>query len=62
MGKGIVEFYSGSYWDSKMMAYPYVVCENDKYYMFYCGNGFRVEGFGYAELDLSWEINICDGG
>lgn len=40
-------------WDSKMMAYPYVVSARDKYYMFYCGNGFGVDGYGYAELDLS---------
>ncbi len=38
--------------DSRMMAYPYVVENDGKYYMFYCGNGFGVGGFGYAILEL----------
>jgi hypothetical protein len=37
-------------WDSKMTAYPYVVEAAGKTYLFYCGNGFGVAGFGYAEL------------
>lgn len=37
-------------WDSKMMAYPYVVRVKDKVYMFYNGNGFGRAGFGYAQL------------
>lgn len=37
-------------WDSKMIAYPAVVMVNDRTYMFYNGNGFGVEGFGYATL------------
>lgn len=37
-------------WDSKMLCYPYVVKENDCYYMFYNGNGFGKSGFGYAIL------------
>lgn len=37
-------------WDSKMVCYPNVVkCEN-RWLMFYCGNGFGESGFGYAEL------------
>jgi len=37
-------------WDSKMMAYPYVVKVKDRLWMFYNGNGFGQSGFGYAEL------------
>jgi hypothetical protein len=40
-------------WDSKMMAYPYVVKVQDRLYMFYNGNGFGQSGFGYAELRIS---------
>ena len=36
-------------WDSIMVAYPYVIRFNDKYWMFYNGNGFGKSGFGYAE-------------
>lgn len=39
-------------WDSKMIAYPHVSKIGDKYYMFYCGNDFGKEGFGYAELKI----------
>jgi hypothetical protein len=35
-------------WDSKMNAYPYVVSYKNKKYMFYNGNDFGKEGFGYA--------------
>lgn len=38
-------------WDSQMIEYPHVTKINDKYIMFYCGNHFGREGFGYAELD-----------
>ena len=38
-------------WDSKMMAYPYVVETPYGTYMFYNGNGFGQSGFGYAVLD-----------
>jgi hypothetical protein len=37
-------------WDSKMIAYPAVVKVNGRTLMFYNGNGFGVEGFGYAAL------------
>jgi len=37
-------------WDSRMIAYPAVVTVNDRTLMFYNGNGFGVEGFGYATL------------
>ncbi len=37
-------------WDSQMMCYPCVKKINQKYYMFYCGNEFGKDGFGYAEL------------
>jgi hypothetical protein len=35
-------------WDSKMIAYPAVVNVNVRALMFYNGNGFGAEGFGYA--------------
>jgi predicted GH43/DUF377 family glycosyl hydrolase len=37
-------------WDSKMVAYPAVVTVNNRTLMFYNGNGFGFEGFGYASL------------
>ena len=39
---------SESGWDSKMMAYPYIVQADGQWFMFYCGNGFGQEGFGVA--------------
>jgi predicted GH43/DUF377 family glycosyl hydrolase len=41
---------SDSGWDSKMIAYPAVVRANGRTLMFYNGNGFGVDGFGYATL------------
>lgn len=41
---------SESGWDSDMIAYPSVRKIGEKYYMFYCGNGFGRQGFGYAEM------------
>ena len=38
-------------WDSEMICYPHIVKVNDKYLMFYNGNGFGKSGFGYAELE-----------
>jgi hypothetical protein len=35
-------------WDSEMVAYPYIVKENNKLIMFYNGNKFGKTGFGYA--------------
>lgn len=35
-------------WDSQMMAYPYVIKRGDSLLMFYNGNEFGKEGFGYA--------------
>ncbi len=37
-------------WDSEMICYPHVVTINGEVYMFYCGNNFGQEGFGYAKL------------
>jgi len=37
-------------WDSKMLAYPGVAKVKDRTLMFYNGNGFGVDGFGYATL------------
>ncbi|MDO4187541.1 MAG: hypothetical protein Q4D29_00995 [Lachnospiraceae bacterium] len=41
---------SSNGWDSKMIAYPCVKKINDRYYMFYCGNDFGKQGFGYSVL------------
>lgn len=41
---------SESGWDCEMVCYPHVAEINDKFYMFYCGNNFGKDGFGYAEL------------
>ena len=39
-------------WDSQMVAYPYVISDNDKLLMFYNGNGFGQSGIGLAIQDL----------
>ena len=39
-------------WDSKMMCYPYMIKEKNKHILFYYGNYFGKEGFGYAELKI----------
>jgi predicted GH43/DUF377 family glycosyl hydrolase len=39
-------------WDSQMIEYPHVLEINGKHIMFYCGNHFGKEGFGYAELEI----------
>lgn len=39
-------------WDSEMIAYPFVCNIGGKYYMFYNGNHFGRDGFGYAELTI----------
>ena len=36
-------------WDSDMTAYPCVVATDDRYLMFYNGNGFGASGLGYAQ-------------
>jgi len=41
---------SASGWDSQMQAYPSVVRYKDKVYLFYNGNNYGEDGFGYAEL------------
>jgi len=38
-------------WDSEMICYPHIVKVDNKYLMFYNGNGFGKSGFGYAELE-----------
>jgi len=40
-------------WDSQMQAYPAVVTYQDKTYLFYNGNDYGRDGFGYAVLE-SW--------
>lgn len=42
---------SESGWDSRMQGYPAVVSHKGKTYMFYNGNDYGREGFGYAELE-----------
>lgn len=37
-------------WDSQMVCYPYVMNVDGNIYMFYCGNYFGRDGFGYAIL------------
>jgi predicted GH43/DUF377 family glycosyl hydrolase len=44
---------STSGWDSRMQGYPAVVTYEDRTYMFYNGNDYGREGFGYALLE-SW--------
>jgi predicted GH43/DUF377 family glycosyl hydrolase len=39
-------------WDSKTIAYPYVIQRNGKLIMFYNGNGFGKTGFGCAHADI----------
>ena len=41
---------SESGWDSEMMAYPSFIRYKDKAYLFYNGNNYGFDGFGYAEL------------
>jgi predicted GH43/DUF377 family glycosyl hydrolase len=38
-------------WDSQMVEYPHIAEIDGRILMFYCGNHFGKEGFGYAELD-----------
>ena len=38
-------------WDSEMVCYPGVYEVDGRILMFYCGNGFGREGFGWAELE-----------
>lgn len=42
---------SDSGWDSEMVAYPHVINVDGQTLMFYCGNNFGREGFGYAVLE-----------
>lgn len=44
---------SDSGWDARMQAYPAIVTYNDNTYMFYNGNDYGRDGFGYAILE-SW--------
>jgi hypothetical protein len=39
-----------------MIAYPCVVRVGEKILMFYAGNGFGRDGFGYAELEYGAEL------
>lgn len=39
-------------WDSEMMAYPSIYKIGSKTYLFYNGNNFGKDGFGYAELEI----------
>ena len=44
---------SESGWDSQMQAYPAVLRCRDRVYLFYNGNDYGRDGFGYAILE-SW--------
>jgi predicted GH43/DUF377 family glycosyl hydrolase len=37
-------------WDSEMVCYPYIIQLNDELIMFYSGNGYGKEGFGYSKI------------
>ncbi len=39
-------------WDSEMIEYAYVIKQDDRYIMFYNGNGFGQSGIGYAICNL----------
>lgn len=39
-------------WDSEMLCYPNVIELDGRVLMFYCGNYFGRDGFGYAELKV----------
>jgi hypothetical protein len=41
---------SESGWDSEMLCYPHLLQDRNKIYMFYCGNYFGRDGFGFSEL------------
>lgn len=45
-----LEFGAKGDWDSEMMAYPSFIRYQDKAFLFYNGNNYGYEGFGYAEL------------
>jgi predicted GH43/DUF377 family glycosyl hydrolase len=38
-------------WDSQMISYPSVIRYNDAWYLFYNGNNYGYDGFGYAVLE-----------
>jgi hypothetical protein len=37
-------------WDSEMVCYPYILPLKDNIYMFYSGNNYGEQGFGYSKL------------
>ena len=37
-------------WDSEMVCYPDVLQTKDNIFLFYCGNNYGKEGFGYAKI------------
>lgn len=43
---------SDSGWDATMVAYPSIVTAGGRTFLFYNGNKFGAEGFGYALLDI----------
>lgn len=45
----IIKFYGKFQWDNKMMAYPMIIQSKSKNYMFYNGNNYGRNGFGFAE-------------
>lgn len=47
----IVIPFSPDSWDSEMITYPHIIELDGKIVMFYCGNHFGRDGFGYAVLE-----------
>lgn len=39
-------------WDAEMVCYPDVLETSEGIYMFYCGNGYGREGFGFAKIKI----------
>ncbi|MDR1310591.1 MAG: hypothetical protein LBK01_01760 [Burkholderiaceae bacterium] len=39
-------------WDADMITYPHITRIDGKIILFYCGNEFGKDGFGYAELEM----------
>lgn len=39
-------------WDSEMIYFPSAVATDEKAFLFFCGNGFGLDGLGYAEISI----------
>lgn len=45
-------------WDSEMVCYPDVLQARENIFMFYCGNHYGKDGFGYARLTLDPDQDV----